>query len=197
MKYMLLIYVDQHREAPSDDAVQQMMNDYWAYEKAVADAGVKLGSDALQGTETATTVQVREDGDDGPKAVGVGLQQREPRCVCAVAAQPVDRLAAGSGEQPGGRLARHAVHGPVLQRGCDGLGRYLFGQVEISELADEHSEQPAPFLAEDRLDGAGRPRVHGASNSMTGRTSILPPPCAPGQRAAHSSAASRSGTSSR
>jgi hypothetical protein len=38
----------------------------------VADAGVKLGSDALQGVETATTVQVKEDGErvvtDGPFA---------------------------------------------------------------------------------------------------------------------------------
>jgi hypothetical protein len=72
MKYMLLIYGERPSEAPSDSAVQQMMNDYWAYEKAVADAGVSLGSGALQGVETATTVQVREDGDrvitDGPFA---------------------------------------------------------------------------------------------------------------------------------
>ncbi len=48
------------------------MNTYWDYEKAVAEAGVSLGSEALQGTETATTVEVRADGErvvtDGPFA---------------------------------------------------------------------------------------------------------------------------------
>jgi hypothetical protein len=72
MKYMLLIYGAQPAEAPSEEAVQQEMNEYWAYEKAVAEAGVKLGSEALQGVETATTVQVRDDGErvvtDGPFA---------------------------------------------------------------------------------------------------------------------------------
>ena len=41
-------------------------------EKAVADAGVILGSDALEGIETATTVQVTDGGErvvtDGPFA---------------------------------------------------------------------------------------------------------------------------------
>jgi len=72
MKYMLLIYGAQPTEEPSAEAVEQIMNEYWAYEKAVADAGVRLGSDALQGVETATTVQVSEAGErivtDGPFA---------------------------------------------------------------------------------------------------------------------------------
>jgi hypothetical protein len=72
VRYMLLLYGAQPAEPPSDEAIQQEMNQYWSYEKAVADAGVKLASDALQGVETATTVQVREDGEcvvtDGPFA---------------------------------------------------------------------------------------------------------------------------------
>ncbi len=72
MKYLLLIYTPQRTEAPSEEAIQQEMNDYWAYEKAVAEAGVKIASDALQGVETATTVQVKDDGErvvtDGPFA---------------------------------------------------------------------------------------------------------------------------------
>jgi hypothetical protein len=72
MKYMLLIYGAQPAEPPTDEAIQQEMNEYWAYEKAVADAGVRVASDALQGVETATTVQVRDDGErvvtDGPFA---------------------------------------------------------------------------------------------------------------------------------
>jgi hypothetical protein len=72
MKYMLLIYVAQPAEPPTEQAVEQEMGEYWAYEKAVADAGVKVASDALQGVETATTVQVRDNGErvvtDGPFA---------------------------------------------------------------------------------------------------------------------------------
>jgi hypothetical protein len=71
MKYMLLIYGTTEGDW-SEEAVQAEMNSYWAYEKAVADAGVKLGSEALQGIETATTVAVAPDGErvvtDGPFA---------------------------------------------------------------------------------------------------------------------------------
>ncbi|WP_205347071.1 YciI family protein [Pseudonocardia broussonetiae] len=72
MKYMLLIYGAQPTEAPSQEDIQAEMNTYWEYEKAVAEAGVSLGSEALQGVETATTVEVRPDGErvvtDGPFA---------------------------------------------------------------------------------------------------------------------------------
>ncbi|WP_300009111.1 YciI family protein [Pseudonocardia sp.] len=71
MKYMLLIYGPAEGDW-SEEAVQAEMNAYWAYEKAVADAGVKLGSEALQPVSTATTVAVRADGErvvtDGPFA---------------------------------------------------------------------------------------------------------------------------------
>lgn len=71
MKYMLLIYGPAEGDW-SDEAVQAEMNQYRAYEKAVADAGVKIGSEALQGIESATTVAVRADGErvvtDGPFA---------------------------------------------------------------------------------------------------------------------------------
>ena len=72
MKYMLLIYGPKDGGPASDEAIQKVMDEYWAYEKAVADAGVRLASDALQGVETATTIQVRDDGErvvtDGPFA---------------------------------------------------------------------------------------------------------------------------------
>ena len=71
MKYMLLIYGPAEGDW-SDEAVQAEMNEYRAYEKAVVDAGVKMGSEALQGIATATTVAVRADGErvvtDGPFA---------------------------------------------------------------------------------------------------------------------------------
>jgi hypothetical protein len=72
MKYMLLIYGAEPAEPPTEEATQQVMNDYWAYEKAVADAGVRVAGDALQGVATATTVQVGAAGErvvtDGPFA---------------------------------------------------------------------------------------------------------------------------------
>lgn len=72
MKYMLLIYVPRQGEPTSDELDKQVMDEYWAYEKAVADAGVFRASAALQGGETATSVQVRADGErvvtDGPFA---------------------------------------------------------------------------------------------------------------------------------
>lgn len=72
MKYMLLIYSAPRSEPPTQADIDQEMGDYWAYEKAVAEAGVRLGSDALQGVETATTVGVDDDGTrtvtDGPFA---------------------------------------------------------------------------------------------------------------------------------
>jgi hypothetical protein len=72
MKYMLLIYGEPPAEPPTEQATQQMLDAYWAYEKQVADAGVRLASDALQPVETATTVQVSDNGErvvtDGPFA---------------------------------------------------------------------------------------------------------------------------------
>jgi hypothetical protein len=72
VKYMLLIYGAEDVQPQTPEAVQQVLDEYWAYEKAVADAGVLIASDALQGLETATTVQVRDDGErvvtDGPFA---------------------------------------------------------------------------------------------------------------------------------
>jgi hypothetical protein len=72
MKYMLLIYGAEPAEPPTEQAIEQEMNAYRAYEKAVAEAGVRVASEALQGVATATTVQVSTDGErvvtDGPFA---------------------------------------------------------------------------------------------------------------------------------
>jgi hypothetical protein len=43
VNYLLLIYGEEPRDAPSQEVVDQVMADYWAFEKAVADAGVKVG----------------------------------------------------------------------------------------------------------------------------------------------------------
>jgi hypothetical protein len=71
VKYMLLIYGAQP-EPLSEQAIREEMNEYTAYDKAVAEAGVMLAGDALRGVETATTVQVTAAGErvvtDGPFA---------------------------------------------------------------------------------------------------------------------------------
>jgi hypothetical protein len=70
MQYALLIYCNGSAEASAKD-IDRVTSEYWAYEKAVADAGVKRGGEALQPTSTATVVRVR-DGErlvtDGPFA---------------------------------------------------------------------------------------------------------------------------------
>ena len=79
--------------------------------------------------------------------------------------EPVDGLASRGGEQPGDRCRRHTVEGPALQRGLYRIGCGFLGEVELTELAHQHGEQPTPLLSEHRLDGAGRPSTgHGRSN---------------------------------
>jgi hypothetical protein len=65
MKYMLLIYSDPTTDAGAD------MSEWFAYTEALATSGALVAGDALQGTDTATTVRVREGTTlhtDGPFA---------------------------------------------------------------------------------------------------------------------------------
>jgi hypothetical protein len=70
VQYLLLITGDLSQPT-SQAEIDRVMGEYWEYDKAVADAGVKIAGEALQGLETATTVRVR-DGErvltDGPFA---------------------------------------------------------------------------------------------------------------------------------
>ena len=70
MKYAILIYGE---EAAGTQATpeqqQQMVDEYWAYEKEVA--GAKIAGEALQPTSTATTLRVKDGKKtttDGPFA---------------------------------------------------------------------------------------------------------------------------------
>lgn len=72
MRYMLLIYGDEAkmRSAPPD-AMTKMSAAYSAYTKAIKEAGIWLGGDALQQTRTATSVRVgngKTNVIDGPYA---------------------------------------------------------------------------------------------------------------------------------
>jgi hypothetical protein len=69
-QYILLIYAPTEG-GPSPEEMEAEMGRWWEYTQALRDAGVMLAGEALQGSETATTVRVR-DGQrltsDGPFA---------------------------------------------------------------------------------------------------------------------------------
>ena len=72
MQYMLLIYGDENgRDSMSEEERGQVMQAYMAYTKELQDSGAMIAGDALEPTQTATTVRVRNDETlttDGPFA---------------------------------------------------------------------------------------------------------------------------------
>ena len=72
MQYLLLIHDDEQLWASmSDDERGAYFGEYMAFTQAMTDAGVWVGGNQLQGTDTATVVRIR-DGEtlttDGPFA---------------------------------------------------------------------------------------------------------------------------------
>jgi hypothetical protein len=71
MRYMLLIYGPADRGNSTQEELEAEMPRWFAYTQAIEQSGLLLAGDALQGTESATTVRVR-DGEtlvtDGPFA---------------------------------------------------------------------------------------------------------------------------------
>lgn len=73
MKYMLLLYSEPQTDGPAPDSAeaQAMMQAWYAYGEALVAAGAMVAGDALQWPDTATVVDVRDDGTitrDGPFA---------------------------------------------------------------------------------------------------------------------------------
>ena len=69
MQYMLLIHDDPTAWAGmSEEQVNGVMGEYFAYSKAIRDEGIFVSGDPLQGRETAHTVRVR----DGQRIVADG-----------------------------------------------------------------------------------------------------------------------------
>ena len=72
MQYMLLIYGDQNGwQSRSDEENNQLMQAYCQFTEDLQKSGAMVGGDALQPTQTATTVRVRNDETlttDGPFA---------------------------------------------------------------------------------------------------------------------------------
>ena len=128
----------------------------------------------------------------------------ELELLAARAANPVERAVAGRGRDPGPGIARNPVPRPCLERRNEGVGKRLLGEVEVPQGPDQRRQDPPGFLAErpldvlaDRVGGqavAPAPATSESPMSRSGRTSTEPY-AAPGQRAAASSAESRSGQS--
>ncbi|MFW6091758.1 MAG: YciI family protein [Actinomycetota bacterium] len=71
MRYMLLIYGEEPAVEPSKEEMDAEMARWWAYDSAVKEAGVYVGGEALQPSQTATSVRVKDDErivTDGPFA---------------------------------------------------------------------------------------------------------------------------------
>ncbi len=63
-KYAALIYTEEATEPPSPEQWAEVMAQYGEFGDTAGAAGVILGGEALQGTETATTIHV-ENGKGG------------------------------------------------------------------------------------------------------------------------------------
>ena len=72
MQYILLIYGDQEGwKSRSEEENGQLMQDYYTFTQELEQSGAMVAGNALQPTETATTVRVRNDETlttDGPFA---------------------------------------------------------------------------------------------------------------------------------
>jgi hypothetical protein len=72
MKYLCLIYDDESKRSTTPkEQLDSMMTEYGAFTEAIKKSGQYIGGDALQPTQTATTVRIRQgkiSTTDGPFA---------------------------------------------------------------------------------------------------------------------------------
>jgi len=71
MRYLLLIYGEEQTRELSQEESDASMAEWWAYTEALRASGVHLGGEALQPSQTATTVRLKEGErvvTDGPFA---------------------------------------------------------------------------------------------------------------------------------
>jgi hypothetical protein len=71
MRYLLLIYSEEPTTPPPQEEIDASMAEWYAYDKAIRDAGVTQVGEGLQPSQTATTLRLK-DGErvvtDGPFA---------------------------------------------------------------------------------------------------------------------------------
>jgi hypothetical protein len=71
MRYLLLIYSEESTTPPAQEEIDASMAEWYAYDQAIRDAGVRQAGEALQQSQTATTVRLKGDErvvTDGPFA---------------------------------------------------------------------------------------------------------------------------------
>lgn len=71
MRYLLLMYGEEPATEPTQEAFDATMAEWRAYDQAMKDAGVFVAGEALQPSQTATTVRLKGDErvvTDGPFA---------------------------------------------------------------------------------------------------------------------------------
>ncbi len=107
----------------------------------------------------------------------------------APAPRGIDELAPGHRQQPGFGHTRDPAARPIGERLHESLGQRVLRPRDVARARSEKGDQLAVARARHCLRGL-------RYITQTGRTSMAPC-CAPGQRAAHASAASRSGASIR
>ena len=104
-----------------------------------------------------------------------------------LASQAVYGAVAPGSHQPGHRVLRHPVAGPPLGRDRKGLLCGFFGEIDVTEEADEGSQDAAPLTPENLLDQ----KASSIGISTKGRTSTAPPSRTAGIRSTNSNASSR------
>jgi len=62
--------------------------------------------------------------------------------------EPVDGLVAGGRDDPTARIRRHTGHRPALEGDDEGLLHRLFGEVDVTEEADQGGHGPAELQPE-------------------------------------------------
>ena len=156
------------------------------------------------------------------ESLGHDFQLLGSNLVPLTAADTVDHFSASDRQQPRFGIRRTAVHGPIRKRGRERLGERVLGRSHIARPRREIGDEFAVAATRDRVGGDLRlfmrfVRPHsliiwllfhgthlGFMNSLMSLVSMVPSingrtsttPCnAVGERAAHESAASRSGTS--
>ncbi len=102
----------------------------------------------------------------------------------AVTAEVVDCPVFCGGRQPGAGVPRHALGGPLLERGDQRVVRQVFGDADVADHARQAGDDLRGFDTPDRFNGSmdvGCGHRHPSNhlpqlgcNSRTGRTSMLP-----------------------
>jgi hypothetical protein len=65
----------------------------------------------------------------------------------------VDRPVLGGAHQPRARVVRHALGGPLLERGDQGVLGEILGQAHVPHDPGQTRDEPARLDAPDRVDG--------------------------------------------